>query len=359
MPRGIRRLTDTVQTLNPTLQYLAPAQTTCNYIALWFRNISSLLSEGDGNGTWQRFIIVATPQGPNNEGGPSAAPADGPTLENHLHTNPYPNTAAPGQPRECEAGNEPYVGGPHGHRQRPRHAAGGDGGQALMARRAAAPRRSPFAVGLIALVVIAILVYLGFTKDIPFTQPLRGQGRVHVLQRPAPGLAGADRRRRRRQGREDRGARRAPTHTVVTMSIEDEGLPLHEDATAKIRPRIFLEGNFFVDLTPGTPGAEELDDGETITVTQTSTPVQLDQVLTALQSDTRQDLHDVLEGLGTALQLRAERGRRPRRRPVRARRDGGGVVERRLRRRGPGRAGAVAGQRGVPRHRARAGPRAG
>jgi hypothetical protein len=66
------------------------------------------LSEGDRNGTWQRFIIVVTPQGPNNEGGPSSGPANGPTPENHLRTNPYPNTAAPGQPRECEAGNEPF-----------------------------------------------------------------------------------------------------------------------------------------------------------------------------------------------------------------------------------------------------------
>jgi phospholipid/cholesterol/gamma-HCH transport system substrate-binding protein len=111
VPRGINRLTSTLRTLNPTLQYLAPAQTTCNYIALWFRNIGSLLSEGDANGTWQRFIIVATPQGPNNEGGPSSAPANGPTLENHLHANPYPNTASPGQPKECEAGNEPFIKG--------------------------------------------------------------------------------------------------------------------------------------------------------------------------------------------------------------------------------------------------------
>lgn len=111
VPRGLRTLTDTMRTLNPTLQFIAPTQTTCNYIALWFRNIASLLSEGDVNGTWQRFIIVATPQGPNSEGGPASAPADGPTLENHLHTNPYPNTAAPGQPRECEAGNEPFLRG--------------------------------------------------------------------------------------------------------------------------------------------------------------------------------------------------------------------------------------------------------
>ena len=37
----------------------------------------------------------------------------------------------------------------------------------------------------------------------------------------------------------------------VTMEIEDKGLPIHEDAELKIRPRIFLEGNFFVDLQPG------------------------------------------------------------------------------------------------------------
>ena len=66
---------------------------------------------GRRDGTWQRFIIIATPQGPNNEGGPSSAPANGPTVDNHLHSNPYPNTASPGQPKECEAGNEPFRAG--------------------------------------------------------------------------------------------------------------------------------------------------------------------------------------------------------------------------------------------------------
>jgi virulence factor Mce-like protein len=111
VPRGLRRLTETANTLQPTLAFVAPAQTTCNYIALFFRNIASLLSEGDANGTWQRFMIVATPLGPNNEGTMSSAPANGPSAANHLHANPYPNTASPGQPRECEAGNEPYLTG--------------------------------------------------------------------------------------------------------------------------------------------------------------------------------------------------------------------------------------------------------
>ena len=107
---GIQRLNDTVESLRPTLAFLTPAQTVCNYATLWFRNISSLLSVGDQNGTWQRFIIVATPQGPNNEGGPSSAPANDGSVDsaNFLHTNPYPNTAAPGQTRECEAGNEVF-----------------------------------------------------------------------------------------------------------------------------------------------------------------------------------------------------------------------------------------------------------
>ena len=51
-------------------------------------------------------------KGPNSEGGPSSAPANGPrTSDNHLHFNPYPNTGAPGQPNGCEAGNEKYAPG--------------------------------------------------------------------------------------------------------------------------------------------------------------------------------------------------------------------------------------------------------
>ena len=108
---GVKDLTNTSQYLAPTIARLTPTQTVCNYVSLWFRNVASLLSEGDKNGTTQRFIIIAMPQGPNNEGGPSSAPANGPNLDNYLHSNPYPNTAAPGQPHECEAGNETYIDG--------------------------------------------------------------------------------------------------------------------------------------------------------------------------------------------------------------------------------------------------------
>jgi virulence factor Mce-like protein len=115
---GIDQLTRLASSLKPTLDFIAPVQTTCNYATLLFRNAASLFSDGDSNGNWQRFIIVSAPTergtlatGPNNESGPSDAPASGPPEVNHLHFNPYPNTASPGQTRECEAGNERYAVG--------------------------------------------------------------------------------------------------------------------------------------------------------------------------------------------------------------------------------------------------------
>jgi ABC-type transporter Mla subunit MlaD len=87
----------------------------------------------------------------------------------------------------------------------------------------------------------------------------------------------------------------------VTFNVDDEGRPIHTDAEIEIRPRLFLEGNFFLDVRPGSPSAPELSSGSEIPVTQTSTAVQLDEVLTALQQPTRRDLQRALEGFGTGL----------------------------------------------------------
>ena len=46
----------------------------------------------------------------------------------------------------------------------------------------------------------------------------------------------------------------------VTFTVADEGLPIHKDATITIRPRLFLEGNFFLDLQPGSPSAPDLSE---------------------------------------------------------------------------------------------------
>jgi hypothetical protein len=38
-------------------------------------------------------------------------PENGPPRDNFLHSNPYPNTASPGQTAECEAANETFPAG--------------------------------------------------------------------------------------------------------------------------------------------------------------------------------------------------------------------------------------------------------
>ena len=96
------------------------------------------------------------------------------------------------------------------------------------------------------------------------------------------------------------GATANGSGAVVKMEIDDEGLPLKEDARFELKPRLFLEGNLFVDLSPGSPGAPEADDGYTFPVQQTATSVQLDQVLTTLQSDVRTDLQILLDQFGNA-----------------------------------------------------------
>jgi phospholipid/cholesterol/gamma-HCH transport system substrate-binding protein len=166
---------------------------------------------------------------------------------------------------------------------------------------------TPFAAGAIGLVLLLIVSYLVFAKDIPFTRPYE----VKAVFQNASGLrpdspvriAGVEVGKVKKiESQED------STAAVVTMQIKDDGRPIHEDAEMKIRPRIFLEGNFFVDVRPGTPRAGELDDGGTIPATQTSAPIQLDQVLTSLQRDTRDDLQRLLRGYGDALYGKPARG---------------------------------------------------
>jgi ABC-type transporter Mla subunit MlaD len=108
---GLDLLIDTNNTLDPAIRFIGPAQYTCNYLTLVFGNVADALSESNGQANWAGALALEPPSGPNNEGGAASAPANGPDRDNHLHYNPYPNTASPGQTRECEAGNEPYEKG--------------------------------------------------------------------------------------------------------------------------------------------------------------------------------------------------------------------------------------------------------
>ena len=127
---GVEDLTETMKILKPTLAYVTPAQTVCNYATILLGNAAQIGSEGGSTGTFQRVMVMPTPgglfdpanpstsepQSPNNEGGPSDQPANGgppgSDIANFLHSNPYPYTAAPGQPaNSCQAGRENYIVG--------------------------------------------------------------------------------------------------------------------------------------------------------------------------------------------------------------------------------------------------------
>jgi virulence factor Mce-like protein len=126
VPLSFEDFQQTLEIGNPLLAGITPEQTECNYLTLAFRNLASLQSENVGIGTLASTGFVLAPTGANNEGYPSSAPANGPSEEpivgtnplqhhdtknNHLHVNPYPNVSGPGQAQVCEAGNETYVPG--------------------------------------------------------------------------------------------------------------------------------------------------------------------------------------------------------------------------------------------------------
>jgi virulence factor Mce-like protein len=111
---GLELLTDTNHKLGPPVRFIAPSQTICNYWTLAFEEVSNASGIGNANGHWLNVVSFGPPEGPNSESTFAAAPANGGGAhprENHLHFNPYPKTAAPGQNEVCEAGNEKYIPG--------------------------------------------------------------------------------------------------------------------------------------------------------------------------------------------------------------------------------------------------------
>jgi virulence factor Mce-like protein len=159
-----------------------------------------------------------------------------------------------------------------------------------------------FQVGLIAIVLTVAITYFGFMKSVPFrhhyTVSAMFKTSNNVKKDSAVRIAGVNVGKVTKvtllHPGEDAAAR-------VDMRIQKAALPLHSDATFKIRPRIFLEGNFFVDINPGTPSAPVTDDGHVFPVQAGTAPVQLDQITTSLNAYTRKDLQKLLRELSSGL----------------------------------------------------------
>jgi phospholipid/cholesterol/gamma-HCH transport system substrate-binding protein len=89
---------------------------------------------------------------------------------------------------------------------------------------------------------------------------------------------------------------------IVTMELDPEWkkkLDMRTDATALLRPRTGLK-DMFIELDPGGKGTK-LNDGDTIPVQNTAPDVDPDEILSALDTDTRSYLQLLINGAGKGL----------------------------------------------------------
>src|ERR1035437_5888972 len=140
-------------------------------------------------------------------------------------------------------------------------------------------RVSTFTAGVIGIVAIVVFSYLAYTK---FANPFANPYTIHAVFSDANGvrpgspvrIAGVDVGQVTTVGAEpgckSSSSGQTACHAAeLTMTIQNQGLPIHDDAPFPIQQ-----------------GVE---------------PVQLDQVLTSLQSGTRRNLQILLQQFGTAV----------------------------------------------------------
>ena len=88
---------------------------------------------------------------------------------------------------------------------------------------------------------------------------------------------------------------------VVTMNIEKKyASKVRRDASALLRPRTGLK-DMFIELDPGSPGEPEMGENGRIGMQNTAPDIDPDEILQALDTDTRSYLQLLVNGLGKGL----------------------------------------------------------
>jgi virulence factor Mce-like protein len=157
----------------------------------------------------------------------------------------------------------------------------------------------PYAIAAAMVIALVLLTYFAFNPKVPFTTGYR----VDAVFSSSSGLrngspvrvAGVD------SGKVVGLSDGPGDTTVVTMELSESGRPVHRDASAKIRPRVFLEGGFMIELHPGSPSAPELSDDGTIPLPQTSTPVQFHHLLSTFDAPARDSFRTILDTFARGL----------------------------------------------------------
>jgi phospholipid/cholesterol/gamma-HCH transport system substrate-binding protein len=102
------------------------------------------------------------------------------------------------------------------------------------------------------------------------------------------------------------GAKFGNGRSVVSMEIRPDKLKrVYSNAHATMVPNSPVK-DLVVELDPGRPPGRPLHDGDTISIGQTASQVELDELWAALDTDTRQAFSALVAGLGRGLEGRAK-----------------------------------------------------
>lgn len=165
-------------------------------------------------------------------------------------------------------------------------------------------RYAPTIVTLLALVVTGSAVTAYILIHQRFPNPLEDTYEVEAVLPSADGVAPGSGQPVKVSGVPVgviSGLRLEGGRAVVTLDIRRADLPaVHRDAMAVLRPISPLK-DLQVVLDPGSTRAPALPDGGRIPISRTASPVDLDEFLAALDTDTRTFLSTLINGSGAGL----------------------------------------------------------
>ncbi len=109
--QSLAGLSSTMKTLNPTLRYIGPHVTVCNYFTYMWTFLADHLSDEEATGTVERIQTKLAPLLQANSQGIMGATKPSATHEAGLHQSDYPRSVNERGEADCEAGQRGYPGG--------------------------------------------------------------------------------------------------------------------------------------------------------------------------------------------------------------------------------------------------------
>jgi virulence factor Mce-like protein len=160
----------------------------------------------------------------------------------------------------------------------------------------------PLAVAALVIAAVVATTFYAFNRGVPFVHHFT----LNALVTNGVNVRGGD---PVRIGGIDVGqvvaVAPAGSDSKIELTLRPSALPIHRNATIRIRDRLFLEGSYYLELDPGTASAPGIADGSTIPLAQTSSPVQFFQLLSTFDLPTRNSLTETVNELATGLASRS------------------------------------------------------